>query len=504
MKKILTILTAALTLASCGSFDEINQNPDASTNVTPSFLATNAILNVTARTGRKWFVSDAWIVKQLTHTEFMEDYLYNKFEKSNFDDYELLTSTLKMVEIAEADEMMPEEKKNSYRALNLFVQSYVFYNKTMEMGDIPCSEALKGESESLIEPKYDTQEQVFETIINNLSKASDLFAHAVNFEGDPILSGKSDLWEKTTNAFLLRVLNMVSKKAKVGTIDVKSKFEQVAALPLYANEDESLQRVYSADKSSQWYPFYWEINNDYAYPYFSSFFVDMMKSLNDKRLFLYAEPAPVLKDKGEDTFDAYSGVDVVKSYGTVQSECMSGMHSPINKRYHRNPQGEPTKVISYSEIQFILAEAALRGWKTPMSAKQHYENGVSAAMLFAQANTPEQYCHNVVIDESTISEYLDGAAKFDESKGLEQVITQKFIASFLQYPYNSYFDYRRTGLPKLPISEATNLNEKKDRMPVRWMYPTSEYSLNKTNIQEAVQRQFGGTDTPNGVMWILK
>ena len=180
------------------------------------------------------------------------------------------------------------------------------------------------------------------------------------------------------------------------------------------------------------------------------------------------------------------------------------LHSAINKRYHRLSQGEPSKIISYSEIQFILAEAALRGWKTPQSVEQHYNNGIHASMLFTSTNTPDEFKHNVIIDESTINEYINGIAKFDESKGLEQILTQKYIASFLQNPYNSYYDYRRTGYPKLPISEETNLNEKKDRMPVRWMYPEKEYSMNKSNIEEAVQRQFGGTDTPDGVMWILK
>lgn len=57
------------------------------------------------------------------------------------------------------------------------------------------------------------------------------------------------------------------------------------------NEGESYQRVYDAGKSSQWYPFYFEKQNYWSYPVMSSFLVDMMKELQDRRLFYYAEPA---------------------------------------------------------------------------------------------------------------------------------------------------------------------------------------------------------------------
>ena len=62
-------------------------------------------------------------------------------------------------------ETLSEEEKNAYRALNLFIRSYAFYETTMEMGDIPCSEALKGEGDGIFSPKYDTQEEVFLTIL---------------------------------------------------------------------------------------------------------------------------------------------------------------------------------------------------------------------------------------------------------------------------------------------------------------------------------------------------
>ena len=420
----------------------------------------------------------------------------------DFDDYSILTDADKMREIADANESMTEAEKKAYEGLNLFVRSYALYGMTMAMGDIPCSEAAKGESGAIYAPKYDTQEAVFESILNDLRKASDLFSEASSFNGDPVYNGDPSLWQKAANSFSLRVLNMLSKKENVGSINVRTMFEEMALRPLFTSEAESFQRVYSADKSAQWYPFYWEKQNYWTYPFMTSFIVDMMKKLEDRRLFYYAEPAKALASKGEDSFDAYSGVNPVLAYGMVQDECANGLHSAINKRYFQIAEGEPVKFIAYSEIQFVLAEAALRGWKTPQSAKEHYENAVRAALQFTAKYTPAEYSHQVVIDDAYIDQYLQGKAAFNAS--LEQIIEQKFIGSVFQLSFNSYYDYRRIGLPKIPIDAQTNMNEVKDQLPLRWMYPEDEYSRNRENIEEAINRQFGGNDTPNDVMWLLK
>ena len=125
-------------------------------------------------------------------------------------------------------------------------------------------------------------------------------------------------------------------------------------------------------------------------------------------------------------------------------------------------------------------------------------------MRFTAKHTPEAYRHGVVIDDAYIDAYLNGKAKFDPSKGLEQIMDQKLIASFGQLGFNCYYDYRRTGLPRVPIDPATNMNEVNTQLPLRWMYPESEYSQNRENIEAAIDRQFGGSDTPNEVMWLLK
>lgn len=44
------------------------------------------------------------------------------------------------------------------------------------------------------------------------------------------------------------------------------------------------------------------------------------------------------------------------------------------------------------------------------------------------------------------------------------ILLQRYLASFLQHPYDAYYDYRRTGYPVLPINPNTNLNTEKDKI----------------------------------------
>ena len=131
-------------------------------------------------------------------------------------------------------------------------------------------------------------------------------------------------------------------------------------------------------------------------------------------------------------------------------------------------------------------------------------------MDFTVAYTPDetQYHQGRRITTDVIDTYLSRPSiqlTGDTEKDIEKIITQRYLSSFMQYPWDAYFEYRRTGYPKLPINPATSLNTNApDKIPVRWMYSTDEYSYNKENVEEAVARQYGGNDEVNQLMWILK
>lgn len=123
--------------------------------------------------------------------------------------------------------------------------------------------------------------------------------------------------------------------------------------------------------------------------------------------------------------------------------------------------------LSYAEQNFILAEGAVRGWISE-DASTYYKKGIEASMNFIADNTPdkEEYTHGRTITQEYIQEYLAQPViqlSGDKEKDLEMILLQRYLASFLQHPYDAYYDYRRTGYPVLPINPNTNLNTEKIR-----------------------------------------
>lgn len=143
-------------------------------------------------------------------------------------------------------------------------------------------------------------------------------------------------------------------------------------------------------------------------------------------------------------------------------------YSMLDKAYLAQTQA-PLFLMKCSEVYFLLAEGALRGWNMGGTAKQFYEQGIRNASLEARSFMGNKY--NQLVDEYLNVEapkgipYVDPqgltpdmpsvtkiGVKWNEGDSpevkLEKIITQKYIASF-PYSYESWVDLRRVGYPKL-------------------------------------------------------
>jgi Starch-binding associating with outer membrane len=139
----------------------------------------------------------------------------------------------------------------------------------------------------------------------------------------------------------------------------------------------------------------------------------------------------------------------------------------------------PNLILTYSETEFLLADAAKRwGITTSGTAAQHYANGVLAAITqlsaFGDAST---------IDPSLAQAYLTNNP-YNDADGLNQINTQY---------------WRRTGFPVLTPTNYTG-NVTAGTIPRRLEYPTSEKVTNGTNYNAAVARLTGG-DLLTSRMW---
>lgn len=142
--------------------------------------------------------------------------------------------------------------------------------------------------------------------------------------------------------------------------------------------------------------------------------------------------------------------------------------SKLDNEY-MNGSFPPCYFMKLSEVCFLRAEGALRGWNMGGSAQQFYEQGIRCGNLEAR-NSPRNEYSKYVEDYLNVTSpkaytYVDPTGntpdiasvtkigvKWDESlpqeTKLEMIITQKYIANF-PYSYESWVDLRRTGYPKL-------------------------------------------------------
>lgn len=143
-------------------------------------------------------------------------------------------------------------------------------------------------------------------------------------------------------------------------------------------------------------------------------------------------------------------------------------YSMLDKAYLAQTQA-PLFLMKCSEVYFLLAEGALRGWNMGGTAKQFYEQGIRNASLEARSFMGNKY--NQLVDDYLNVEapkgipYVDPqgltpdmpsvtkiGVKWNEGDSpevkLKKIITQKYIASF-PYSYESWVDLRRVGYPKL-------------------------------------------------------
>jgi hypothetical protein len=149
----------------------------------------------------------------------------------------------------------------------------------------------------------------------------------------------------------------------------------------------------------------------------------------------------------------------------------------------------PIIILGPSEAYLLLAEAALRGWTSSLTAEQAYDKGVEAGMT-QWALYPTAGNISGVITENQINEYkslnpYNSAGTFEQQ--LEQISTQKWVSLFGN-DYEVYSNWRRTGYPVLtPVNYPGNVTGGK--MFRRFSIPESENLTNHDNYVEALQRQ---------------
>ncbi|HEY8918536.1 MAG TPA: SusD/RagB family nutrient-binding outer membrane lipoprotein [Chitinophaga sp.] len=417
---------------------------------------------------------------------------------------------------------------NPYAALGKFFRAYFFYRMTNLVGDLPMTEALQGKNN--LTPKYDDQRTVFIQILAWLEEANSALDSLINnpdkvntsegqtLRNDFYYNNKLDYWRRAVNAFHLRVLIALSKKEADTELKIQQQFNAILSnptkYPLLEGMDQNLQFIYNNINKYPVNPD--NLGFDATRYNMSATYLNTLVSLRDPRAFVTAEPATEQLNRLKKTpadITAYVGAPSGENLTDMSSK-MSSVDTAVyslrsRSRYYANYAAEPGIIIGYPEMCFNIAEAINRKWVTG-SAESWYKKGIQASMGFygiPEAGTFVKTYKNVRYEIPFNFEtdyYAQATVKYkgDNTDGLQQIITQKYLAFFENTDWEGYLNWRRTGIPAFSTGSGTGNSGK---IPLRFKYPDNHRNANAGNWSATLQKQFGTTtDDINAVMWLIK
>ena len=178
-----------------------------------------------------------------------------------------------------------------------------------------------------------------------------------------------------------------------------------------------------------------------------------------------------------------------------------GIYHAVVDAFHRPRNGLRRYNVAHAEARHhkILAEAVVRGWISG-NAQTYYEKGIRASFSFYETHAKDYAGY---LNENAVAQYLkEPLVDFTQASGteeqIERIIMQKYLVTFYQGNWDSFYEQLRTGYPDFRRPAGTEI-------PKRWMYPQGEYDNNGTNVETAITRQFGaGNDKINQATWWQK
>ena len=496
----IVLLGATLLMPSCkDGFTDINSDPNTTASALPEQLLAPALVNtvnynmVRARNFNNELMQVTVDIGDAENKVFRYDYRNTIADYTWNGWYSQLTNFKDIYNTAKD----PINNNKSYMAISLICQAWIYQLLTDTYGDVPFSESNRAKDDLIYEPKFDRQKDIYNGIFQMLEEANTLLTTAppaINSASDPVFAGNLGRWRRFGNSLYLRALMRVSGKAEVAT-EAIAKIKEIvdtknADYPKLASIDDAaiLKWTGVAPFVS---PFVNIRTQDFSTPAITDFFITNLVNWGDPRL--------DISTWGTSGINRWAIAQGPAGFAGVPSGYAPG--TPVVKQAYflsstsaRSLQTDPMMglMMTFAEVQFIYAEAALKGWISG-SAETFYKNGVANSIrqwvpLWPATNV-DSYLLNADME-------WDNAESFDQK--MQKIHLQKYYCLFFN-DMQQWFEYRRTGYPVLPKGPGLRNN---GVMPARMTYPVYVQSTNPTNYRDAVAIQ--GEDRISTQVWWQK
>lgn len=563
MKKIYYYIASAVMiltlvgLSACSDayMEDVNTDDSKASTIDPNAQLTTALLQTygdfslmdTYRsyiTGFTQYYAGGWNVSNYAGAVYPKDsemtYVWKRY-------YSIGIKNL--VDAIHRSENMP----NTNAALRIH-RAYMMAVLSDIYGDIPCTEAGMSYINGNANPKYDTQEEVYDFIFSELKacaaqldKGTDLISGDVTS-----LGGDAAAWKRYANTLRLRYAMRISDVApEKARIEFESALNADGGIISSAEDDAYVKYIdapFTLYDGANDLDFRANALGEMIYgqdpespSFVCSTLFNYMKKMNDPRLYRIARCYIHTTRSQTDTSGNFDVTDEVIDWGerggTGIVPCNVGaawwsdwVNGPTNneiptleslvklypdKGYDKNNYParmlRPTIAIAFcdadcpgilitsAEVEFLLAEAASKDWDVPDDAESYYEAGIRASMQMLN----NYYDIVSKISDAEIDEYIAANPLGDNAR--EAINTQAWILH-LTNPSEGWANLRRSDYPALadrtllPVRGDFPHEDPNMQTPVRLRYPLLEAKYNSVNYKEAVER-IGGNDNWHTRIW---
>jgi Starch-binding associating with outer membrane len=489
----LAVAVAAVALGAMAcqtDLTSLNTNPNSPTEAPAAALFTNAVVTAVGR----------WVgAGQLSGTELFAQHLA-QVQYVEEDRGRLRTETIDgwftnayVSELEDFDKVVQQGKAgNSPNTWGpaLVMQSWVFQNMTDFWGDIPYSEALKGDAGGPLKPKYDPQKDIYYGLLKSLTDASAAMKTGSTDpalgNGDPIYKGDVAKWLKLTNSLRARMaMRIIKADPTKAATELTAAFAGPGGVMTSNADNAKLAWPGDGVYDNPWSGTF-STRDDHRV---SKTLLDTLNALGDPRMKIFAQPTKSDPTKYVGLQNGLDNVTVTPFFNTTSR--VGAIFYPGSTVYGTfgTAAGKttPSYIMTYAEVEFLKAEAAERSLGGQTGAAAHYAAGVRASILQWGGT------------DADADAYLakPGVAYVAGATGLQQIGLQKWISMFAQ-GNEAWAEWRRTGNPAT-VKMGPKAYPDVPEIPRRIPYPSNEQTVNAASRADAVTRQ--GPDTYLTRIW---
>ncbi len=500
---ILAALGAALGVSSCKKYLDVNTNPNGAQVATVSTLLPAAQLYLGTAQGVDLEIAGSFFAQYWTQSPGASQY-HNLDQYAPGQDafiyawnnlYSANENFFQLYKLADSQKAAP------YMAISLLMQAYTFQLITDAWGDVPFTQALKGQYADghIVNPKYDSQMVVYNGILAYIDSANVLLAKGGTApkSDDLVYGGDMTKWQEFANTLALRIYMRMSEinptATAAGIAALYANPTTATFIGAQAGDDAVIKYGFNSANSN---PLYAEetglqnIQNFVA----SNTCLDSLISNNDPRLYLFYQPVSGSASFAGLPQGLYNGVAYTGySFPTVY---VGADAQNLGKTTNFNSGNAPVNFITSYESFFLQAEAVARGWAPATTSDNDlFYDGIQASFNYYSAQLSDVYGPPVdssnPLSISIYHDYISGLglgtapgawtvypATGTTAQKIQYIIVQKWFAMCGNQGFEAWCEWRRTGYPNWFTYSVSSIIG--NTFPKRLTYPSNESTVNSS------------------------